>query len=836
MSIIKKISLSLLLTLFVFGTSELSAQRPGRRMPQAQQSQENPVADSTKKSPEKSPEKGPVSLEKFIKPGTMVMNGFTSVYKQDGKYFININDSIIGRDILMVTRISKAAEGIRTDFAGYAGDEVNSGVLRFEKGPNNKIFLTNVIGRERVKDSTSAMYESVRRSSLNAIIASFDIKALSEDKGDRLIDVTDLFNADSETLFFRKSGKTALKLGALVRDASYILAINTYPINTEVKSVKTYSRPDGGNATYELNNSLVLLPKVPMTPRYEDERVGYFTENYTDYSYDPQGVKKISMISRFRLEPKPEDMEKYKRGELVEPVKPIIFYIDPATPKEWVPYLIQGVNDWQVAFEKAGFKNAIYALEAPTKDQDSTWSLEDARYCAIVYKPSETPNASGPHISDPRSGEIIESHVNWYHNVMFLLRNWYMVQCSPVDPGARKMKFDNELMGQLIRFVSSHELGHTLGLRHNFAGTALYTAEQLRDTAFLRENGHTTSIMDYSRFNYVAQPEDNIPRDLLFPGIGHYDLWAIEWGYRRFPDINDPVAELPRINSWIIEKTKDEKFKFGTESSASDPRFQAEDLGENQMIANELGIKNLKYVMAHLGEWTKEPNTDYENLKTMHSEVNKQFIRYIGHVAKWVGGIYQDSKKVEEPGDVFTFVEKERQQEAMDFLNRNLFENAPRWLVPAEYVNKFVNRPEFFMEKAYSAALSSLLSKRVMLNLTAAERTLGDKAYTVKDLFKSLDKVVWAKKITTSDDRILQKLYVTSLCDLFTGASSSSLLSAIKQPTANPKDITESSSLAYYQIQKTLKYLKGKKTGDFNTDAHYAYLVRYIENTLSATK
>jgi len=477
----KRIFISLMLVILMLGTSGLYAQRPGMRVASMQQDQQTSVQDTTKKAPEK----GPVTIEKFIKSGSKVMQGLTPVLFQDGRYFLNINDSILGRDILMVTRISKAAEGIRTVFTGYAGDDVNSGVFRFEKGPNNKVFLTNVLGRERVKDSTSAMFLSVLRSNLNAIISTFDIKAESADKTQRLIDVTDLFNSDSEILFFPKggaSGKSSFKLGGLVRDASFITSVKTYPINTEIKTVKTYSRSSSGNATYELNNSFVLLPKVPMTPRYADDRVGYFTENYTDFSYDPQGVKRISMISRFRLEPKPEDVEKYKRGELVEPAKPIVFYIDPATPKEWVPFLIQGVNDWQVAFEKAGFKNAIYALEAPLKD--STWSLEDARFCAIVYKPSDTPNASGPHVSDPRSGEIIESHINWYHNVMSLVRNWYFLQCSPVDPGARKMTFDTELMGQLIRFVSSHEVGHTLGLRHNFAGTAQYTAAQLRDPCF----------------------------------------------------------------------------------------------------------------------------------------------------------------------------------------------------------------------------------------------------------------------------------------------------------------------------------------------------------------
>jgi hypothetical protein len=328
--------------------------------------------------------------------------------------------------------------------------------------------------------------------------------------------------------------------------------VRSYPINIEITAVKTYSRSatpptaggggggggaatQGGNMTVEINSSLVLLPKTPMQPRYFDPRVGFFAMGYTDYDLNPQGVKSISMVKRWRLEPKEEDMEKYKRGELVEPKKPIIFYIDPATPAKWVPYLIQGVNDWQVAFEKAGFKNAIIAKRAPTKQEDSSWSLDDARNSAIVYKPSSVPNASGPSISDPRSGEIMESHINWYHNVMELLRDWYFIQCSPLDPEARKMVFNDELMGQLIRFVSSHEVGHTIGLRHNHGSSSTVPVENLRNKSWVEANGHTPSIMDYARFNYVAQPEDKISQVGLFPRIGDYDKWAFAWVYKLFP-------------------------------------------------------------------------------------------------------------------------------------------------------------------------------------------------------------------------------------------------------------------------------------------------------------
>lgn len=810
---------------------QLHAQRrPVSRKASQETTHERKSDDSTKKAKHK----GPASIEKFIKPSVKPMVGVTTVYKQDGKFFININDSLFGRDFMMVTRIAKSAEGIRTTFEGYSGDQVNSGVFRFEKGPDNNIFLRQIKNSERSKDSTQSMYAAVKRSNVSAIIAVFDIKAQSQDKSDNIIDVTSFFGSDMDQLFFSKRYKSMFKLGSLKKESSYIEEISTYPINTEIKSVKTFSRTvPGENATYVLNNSFILLPKVPMTPRYADDRVGYFTTGYTDFDLNPQGIKKIRMITRWRLEPKPEDVEKYMRGELVEPVKPIVFYIDPATPKEWVPYLIQGVNDWQASFEKAGFKNAIYALEAPSPEENPEWSLEDARHSAIVYKPSSTPNASGPNVHDPRSGEIIESHVNWYHNVMSLVRNWYFVQCSPVDPEARKMLFDTELMGQLIRFVSSHEVGHTLGLRHNFAGTATYTVEQLRDPEFLKENGHTTSIMDYSRFNFLAQPGDNIPRELLFPRINHYDTWAIEWGYRRFPEIDDPNKELTKINKWIIEKTKDRRYWFGKESSASDPRLQSEDLSNNQMEAGELAIKNLKFVMKNLGEWTATPNEDYTNLKIMHSEVNKQFVRYIGHVVKWVGGVYDEPKTVEMEGDVFTFVEKEKQVEAMDFLDRHLFQTTPVWLIPSEYLNKYPSRAELFIEKAYSKAFSSLLSRRVMMNLISAETALGSEAFTVEDLFTRLDKSVWNKgRSIDTYNRLLQKTYVTTLCDLYSGAVSMGMRGS--KPSANPKDMTECTAIASYQLNIVLNRLKKAKHADFITAAHNNYLIGYIEKVLEA--
>lgn len=823
-----KKSLLLLLAVCVgLGSADnLSAQKKGKKNMPA------PTAQITKDSTaKKAPApKGPASLAKFIKPSAKIMRGMTTVYHQDNKYYININDTLLGRDIRMVSRISKGAEGIRTDFTGYAGDDINAATYRFEKGPNNKIFMRILTFKER---SNEILPENVEASNTTAIAFSFDIKAQSSDKKDNLIDITDLLLSDTEYIFFKKRDKSTYKLGGLQKDKSYIKSVKTFPINTEFRVVHTYGKQSGNpTATFELNSSFVLLPKVPMTPRYADSRVGYFTVNYTDFDRHPQKVERTALITRWRLEPKPEDMEKYKRGELVEPAKPIVFYIDPTTPKEWVPYLIQGVNDWQPAFEKAGFKNAIYALEAPTFEEDSTWSLEDARHSAIVYKPSSTPNASGPHINDPRSGEIIESHVNWYHNVMSLLHKWYFIQCSPSDPAAREMTFDTELMGELIRFVSSHEVGHTLGLRHNFLASAIYNPEQLRDIEFLKENGHATSIMDYARFNYVAQPGDNIPRELLFPRINHYDNWAIEWGYRLFPEIDDPEKELPKINQWVIEKIKNPLYQFGTESSQSDPRFQSEDLGNNHMISNEYGIKNLKYIMNNLIEWTSIPNRDYENLKDYYGEVVKQYKRYMNHVATWIGGVYEEPKTVEQPGAIYTPVEKSKQKEAWDFLKRNFF-TPQTWIIPDEVLNKLVTRGDLTMSSLYSSVLKNMMSKRVMMNLCNDELVNGSKGYTMENFYTDMNAAVWAPlssdKTKASCQRILQKCYVKSLIDLYEGNSE---MSRLMGGNAAKNDNSDIISMAYYQLITLKNKLNGMGGSTINA-AHYKFLASLIDKSLT---
>jgi hypothetical protein len=717
----------------------------------------------------------------------LTRKGMITTHKLDDKFFFEIADTTLGRDILVVSRISKSGADVRAS-QGYAGDVIGSTVIRFEKGPNNRIFMRKVSFRTYSVDSTASMYQSLKNSNIQAIAAAFNIAAYTTDKKGSVIDVTDYINSDNDIFYFSSSAaKTRFRLGTQLSDRSYIQSIRSFPLNVEINTVKTYGltaattgaggqapSPFGGggaggtvgSATIELNTSMVILPKVPMKARYADPRVGYFTVGYTDFDLNPQGVKEIELIKRWRLEPKPEDLAKYKRGELVEPKKQIVYYIDPATPKKWIPYLKAGVDDWAKAFEKAGFKNAIVAKEAPTFAQDSTWSIDDARHSAIVYKPSEIANASGPSIADPRSGEIMESHINWFHNVQKLVHDWYMIQTAAVDPRSRKMVFSDELMGDLIRFVSSHEVGHTLGLLHNYGSSSTVPVENLRNKKWVEENGHTPSIMDYARFNYVAQPEDNISKKGLYPRIGDYDNWAIQWGYKYYDDAKTPEAEVARLNQATIESAKNRRLWFGTESNPDDPHSQNEDLGDNAMLASEYGIKNLKVILPSLPVWTKESNEGYENLSNMYGQLTTQFGRYMGHVAKNVGGVYENPKMVEQSGLVYERTPAKTQKEAMDFLNRQLF-TTPKWLLNQQILDNIDENPLEVISRLQSSTLNRLLSNNTLSKLVMAEATDGQTAYKITDLFTDLNASIFTevKSNTTIDvyRRNLQKAYVEKL-------------------------------------------------------------------------
>jgi len=736
---------------------------------------------------------GPRPYKEIITDNAITKKGLFTVHKVDEKYYFEIADSILGREILAVTRFSRVPGG----GGKYGGEEVNQQSLKFEKGPSNNIFV-RVVTLISTADSTSAISKAVKNSYLDPIGFAFPIAAFNKDSSGVVVDVTDFFKGDNQIVGLDPNDKRQFGLSMIMADRSYIQSIHTFPTNTEIKTVKTYGSNSGGGlaglgggggvtlpaasnagvVTLELNTSMIILPKVPMNRRLFDTRVGYFADRFVVYSDDQQKVENQTFAVRWRLEPKPEDMEKYKRGELVEPAKQIIYYIDPATPKQWVKPLIDGINDWQKAFEKAGFKNAIVGKEWPVNNPDM--SLEDARYSVIRYFASDIENAYGPQIHDPRSGEILESHIGWYHNVMKLVHDWYMVQTAAVDPKARKMKFDDELMGQLIRFVSSHEVGHTLGLRHNMGSSSKTPVENLRNKAWVEANGHTASIMDYARFNYVAQPEDNISEMGLFPRIGDYDKWAIEWGYKYLGE-SDIDKDKKINNKWIVDRIgANPRLWFGGEGGNPDPRAQTEDLGDNSVKASEYGIKNLKRILPALPEWTKEEADHYENLSDMYGQVIGQFGRYMGHVTKNVGGYYETFKSLEQPGDVYEATPKAIQKEAVAFLNKQLFET-PTWLLDKSVLNK-IQAPANLerLQSLQASTLNSLLDEQRLFRLVAATNRFGANTYGIDEMMDDVRKGVWSelstKKPIDAYRRNLQKTFVEKLISLITPAPASSAI------------------------------------------------------------
>lgn len=701
--------------------------------------------------------------EKLIKDCISTNHGMYTVHHIKNDWYFEVPDSLLGRLILTVTRFKEVPQGFKL----ISGEEVNRSVLYWDKLNDKSLLLREYVKSQFINEKDQ-MAQALKRSTIDPIIAKFDVAGVNPETNASLINVTKFLLADNKTCGFTSGDRTILGIGSLSQDRTFMDTIKTYPINTEITTIRTYSMSSGklpasktGAATVMLNTSMVLLPKEPMKARYADERVGYFNDPFTFFSDEQQKTQSAEIVQRYRLEPK--DPVQYSKGILTEPKKQIVYYIDPATPKKWVKYLKAGVEDWNIAFEAAGFKNAIVAKEWP---DDPSMSLDDARYSVIRYLPSETQNAYGPRIVDPRSGEIIESHVCWYHNVMNLLKKWYMIQCGPLDKRARTMTFDDELMGSLIQFVSSHEIGHSIGLRHNMAASYATPVEKLRDKKWVEANGHTVSIMDYARFNYVAQPEDKISPKGLFPRIGIYDKWAIEWGYKYRPEFDDSFKEKEVMRAETTKRLrKDHRLMYiGDEGKGDDPRSQSEDLGDNSMIASDYGVKNLKRVMKNILEWTKQPDGQYDHLTDIYSSVRGQFVRYTWHVQKNIGRRYTNNLPDQ---NLYSDYPKDRQKEAIDWFGRNLF-TAPLWLYPEEVTSNIKKIDVINEIKEKQSSVILLLVSSEMMYRMYTKSLFSTDPYPLDEYLKDVFNAVW-RPVNNKDERInyytrqLERIYLANI-------------------------------------------------------------------------
>ena len=732
---INKILTRLLFIVFLIGFSTTSSAQFWKK-----KKKETPKT-AVKPKPKKNAIK---PYDKVVTKDHKTDEGLFKVHKKDDSYLFEIPDSLLQREMLMVTRIAKTASGI-----GFGGAKANTQVLRWEK--KNKHILLRIVSYSVVADTILPVHEAVVNSNLEPILFSFPIKAFSKDSTATVIDATALFSTDVKPLGFPANRRKRYQITRMDKDRSYIDGVSSYPQNIEVRHVKTYAANKApsnsalGSITLEMSNSMVLLPKIPMKRRYFDERVGWFARGQTDYGLKDQRSKTVKYLDRYRLEVKDEDIEKFQRGELVEPKKQIVYYVDRATPKEWVPYIIQGVNDWQVAFEAAGFKNAIVGKMAPTAEEDPEYSPEDVRYSVIRYLASPIPNANGPHVSDPRSGEILESDINWYHNVMTLLHNWFFIQTAAINPDARGNSFKTETMGELIKFVSSHELGHTIGLPHNMGSSVAYPVDSLRSSSFTSKYGTAPSIMDYARFNYIAQPEDK--GVALMPNIGIYDKYAISWGYRPILDTN-AKDEKATLDAWILKHAGDPMYRFGHQQAGGvvDPSSQTEDLGDDAMKASTYGIKNLKRILPRLEEWTSEKGENYDELSTMYGQLLSQFNRYMGHVTANIGGVYEYYKTSDQKGAVYTHVTKAKQKEALQFVIAELFET-PTWLLDENIFSKTEFSGAIERVRGLQArTLNNILDAGRMARMIENETLNGaSKSYTLLAMMRDLRKGVWSE-------------------------------------------------------------------------------------------
>ena len=746
------------------------------------------------------------SIDSLTK-GMNMSKGVINSYTNNNKLLFEIPNEILGKEILVVTRLAQVPSG----YSPYinAGSKTSEQVISFYK-KNNRIDIRQ-LSYNNIADPDDPIIQSVVENNFSPILASFEVR--NSDKSSFLIDVSDFFLKDSPGFNIINSRvKDQYKIGGVDRKRSSIDSSRSFPENIEVLATLTFNtnKPPRINRTktfsFQVNHSFILLPSEKMKVRHFDHRVGWFTVNKIDYSSSALKSDSFKLIRRWRLEPK--DEEAYLRGELVEPKKKIIYYLDPATPKKWRPYFIKGIEDWNSVFEKAGFKNAIVAKSPPSKDADPDFSPEDIRYSTVRYVASETRNATGPSVSDPRTGEILESDIIWYHNHLRSYRNRYLLETGAANPSARTLETPEKEIGEMMRRVISHEIGHALGLPHNMKASSAYPVDSLRSGTFTQKMGIATTIMDYARYNYIAQPGDKNIR--FIRQLGPYDDYSIEWGYRYFPgkSVNE---EREILSKFVDQKSLNPIYMFG--SSWGDPNSQTENIGDDPVKASYYGIKNLKIVAENLTKWTYSPNKDYEDLEELYGELLGVYRRYIFHVIGIIGGVNQTLINTNQSGS-FTYknVDKQYQIRALNFLDTELWKT-PIWLLDKDIVSQINNTDGLYkIETLHERSINSLLSNYRLNRMLSSENSIVGEGLKYNELFDLLYESIFEKINPTNQiDRNLQLSFTKKIISLI-----------------EEKDLKDAIKAKALSMREEINKLSNKKSRSSSNNIlknHYDYIV-----------
>ncbi len=690
--------------------------------------------------------------------------GMFTVHKVEERWFFEVPDSLLGRDLLLVTRIAGVPAGV----GGFlsAGTSVNDRLVRLERSGERVVL--RALSTAAYADDTLAIARSVRMNNVGPVLAAFPVQAFGDDSLSYVLDVTDFFGGDTPALSGLTAGqRRTYQVRRLDAARSSLDAIKSFPRNIEVAQTQTFDAgappadADAATITLHARQSLVLLSKEPMRPRFADPRVGFFTVNRVNYGLDEQKAETETFIRRWRLEP--SDPVAYARGELVEPVTPIVYYIDPATPPQWRPYVRAGIAAWSTVFEKAGFRNAVRAADPPSPAADPDWDPEDIRYSVVRWAASTVRNAVGPSTSDPRSGEIIESDITWYHNHMRSYRNRLMIETGAANPAARSLAIPEELMGETMTQVITHEVGHALGLPHNMIASASFPTDSLRSRAFTSRFGVSATIMDYARQNYVAQPGDGLaPKDFV-RRLGPFDDFAIEWGYRVFPQAATPADERPILDAMLKNSTGMFAYRYLPQNLVGvDPRAQTEDLGDDPVKSTSFAIANLKRVVPNLVPWTTRPGEGYGDLAEIHGELLGMWGTYMGHVSNVVGGMQVDPKEADQPGAVWQVVPVARQRLALRYLGAEAL-TTPFWLLPQDILSRIGPSGGAALAARQAALLTSLTTPARLDRMVQASTLQPGVGYTVNDYLTELTRLVTSTATQDEYRRQLQRVYLERL-------------------------------------------------------------------------